>query len=274
MPVLIALVYAYSNTVVEYKCVCSFSVSLIVRLLQVPYTPGMTVDPVSVLIQSQGGLASAAIAAFSIAALATSGIGVSLSVSNTVKRLLKTFTHLSSRTTPLQLLPQRIGKSQRRAQSVAQPGTIRAPSVLDCVAILLTVVPPAIASMGDSNIFLTATHFAGAYGSTLIYGVLPPTMAWAARTQQQRQNEQEGRPQQLADRLLTGGRPVLLGLAGAGLVVEGLQLVIDVPGLAPQAVATTVQPVFEVASASLTSVSLSAAQLAASVQQPLVQPMM
>ena len=217
----------------------------------VPYTEGMATDPVDYLISSQGGFASAAIASFSLAALATSAIGVTLSVSSFFKQQLCEHTTLGS--------PGACDIAQgRKACEAPRSGNATAPaytpSTLDCVAVLLTLAPPTVASMGDSNVFLTATHLAGAYGDTLLYGILPPMLAWAAR---------DHVPQ--GKRLLAGGKPVLLGIVGAGVAVAGLQLSLDLPGLQTDAMATMTQPVFDVASAGITTVSASAAQLASAV---------
>ena len=205
----------------------------------VPFTPGFVQDPVDVLIQQQGGFASAAIALFSISALATSAIGVTLSVSSFFKNQLANLTTL--------------GAGAQSSSSAAEAAY--APSVLDCTAIVLTLAPPTLASMADSNIFLIATHLAGAYGMTLLYGMLPPAMAWAARSEAPHKRQ-----------LLAGGKPVLLGLVGAGVAVEGVLLSKDLPGLHPSAT-SMVQPVFEVASTSLSS----AAQWASTMQAPLLQ---
>jgi tyrosine-specific transport protein len=238
----------------------------------VPYTPGLVRDPVDVLIQQQGGFAGAAIALFSIAALATSAIGVTLSVSSFFKNQLSNLTTLGTSSSGTS---SDSCSSSSRSTSGSSTGSSNeedaaqyTPSVLDCAAVLLTLVPPTVASAGDTNIFLLATHLAGAYGMTLLYGVLPPALAWAAR-ERRGATTRGARASGRSRRLLAGGKPVLLGLVGAGVVIEGVLLSKDLPGLQPEASAV-VQPVFDVASSSLSSVSATASQWASVVPVPIL----
>lgn len=205
----------------------------------VPFSGDTGLDPVDVLIESQGALGGSAIAAFSLAALATSAIGVTLSLSSFFKNKLSEMTTLGE-----------IGGAQSAS---ATPGG-HVPSVLECTALLLTLMPPTIASMGNTDVFLPATHVAGAYGMTLLYGLLPPLLAWRWRG-----NAHAGERQQL----LAGGKPVLLGLVGAGAAVEVLQLRRDLADSSTSSAAfLEQQPVYEVAvaaDAALSSVSATAA---------------
>jgi tyrosine-specific transport protein len=194
----------------------------------VPFTTGTSIDPVDVLIQTQGPFGGTAIAAFSVAALSTSAIGTTLSLSNFFRNKLAEVT---------------------KRCVVEPPAVVKAhhtPRVRDCTALLLTLAPPTAAAMASTDIFLTATHLAGAYGMTLLYGLLPPALAWSARDSNS-----------VGKQLLAGGKPVLLGLLGSAVAVEGLQLQLDLPGSqAGQFATAVVQPAYEVASAGESIMSL------------------
>ena len=216
----------------------------------VPFHPGMAAeDPLDVLIASQGAAGGAAITLFSVAALMTSAIGTTLSLSSFFGNKLAALAPRSA-TTPAQ------------SPGAASPGA-HTPSTRHCVALLLTLVPPTAASMASTDIFLTATHLADAYGMTLLYGLMPPVLAWAAR-------DSHGTRRQM----LAGGRPLLAGLSCAGIAVGLLQLQQDLPGSnTAAAVSSAVQPVFDVANALPAAgemlwlqVPVAASQLVASLQ--------
>lgn len=50
------------------------------------------------------------------------------------------------------------------------------------VALLLTLCPPLALAAANPDNFLGALAFAGGYGMTLLYGLLPPLMAWQLRS--------------------------------------------------------------------------------------------
>jgi tyrosine-specific transport protein len=226
----------------------------------IPYVPGSSADPLDVLIRSQGSVGGSAVALFSVAALATSAIGVTLSLSSFFRNKLAELTTLDQVELPGMKLSHMDSDGMQQKHQ---------PSVQDCAALGLALLPPTLASMTGADIFLTATHLAGSYGMTLLYGLLPPVLAWASR-----EDATVGR------QLLHGGKPVLLGLGVASVVVSALQLQRDLPevGTSGTAAATSVvQPVFEMASGlpsagdSLAmTVSAAAGQLVASLPTAVV----
>lgn len=193
----------------------------------VPYTPGVSVDPLEVLISSQGPIAGTAVAVFSLAALATSAIGTTLSLTSFITTKLESLTSINQLSIKL---PQFPGISPGSLMSkVTQPPVAKsaeseswpAPTPAHVCAVLLTLTPPTIASMSGTDIFMTATHLAGAYGMTALYGLLPPVLAWSVR----RKADVEGTQ---GNQLLPGGEPILAGLFAAGVGVFSLQLQADV----------------------------------------------
>ena len=199
----------------------------------VPFTEGVSVDPVAELISSQGPVAGTAVAVFSLAALATSAIGTTLSLTSFITTKLETLTSINQRPFHLPQLPQlrdpsssAVLKSRNKRGSLPQASSSAAesesgPKPAHVCAVLLTLTPPTIASMSGTDIFMTATHLAGAYGMTALYGLLPPILAWAVRRNGEAVPAERGQ-------LLPGGEPVLAGLFAVGAGVFSLQLKEDV----------------------------------------------
>lgn len=88
------------------------------------------------------------------------------------------------------------------------------------LAFLLAIVPPSLLANGNPEVFLSATSIAGAYFDTLLYGVLPPTMAFALRAQRKRQTG-------AAETLIPGGVPALAICAIGALGVAASKLAGD-----------------------------------------------
>lgn len=207
----------------------------------VPFTEGVSVDPVAQLISSQGPVAGTAVAVFSLAALATSAIGTTLSLTSFITTKLESLTAINQIPFQLPQLPQlpelrdpsssavlrsRNKKSSlppktQSDESAPESASASAPTPAHVCAVLLTLTPPTIASMSGTDIFMTATHLAGAYGMTALYGLLPPILAWAVRRNGDAVPLNRGQ-------LLPGGEPILAGLFAAGVGVFSLQLKGDV----------------------------------------------
>lgn len=223
--------------------------------------PSVAGDPVDVLIATGGPVAGSALAIFSLAALATSAIGTTLSLSSFFSTKLRTHTTIAD--VKLPPLPKRVKDSAaRQAQEDAERRENYQLDAPHLAAVLLTLLPPTAVSLSNADIFMTATHLAGAYGMTALYGLLPPALAWAAR-----ESGAGGAAVSGERRLLPGGRLALLGLGVMGCVVEGLQLRADLgldEGDMPAGVQSALQPVYAVASAaggSFTDVSTVASSI-------------
>lgn len=79
----------------------------------------------------------------------------------------------------------------------------------------LVFLPPLIFSYFYPALFLTALNYAGAFGAVVLFGIIPVAMAWKGRYVEMRQGE----------RLVPGGKPVLLLIAGFAGFVFLMQLI-------------------------------------------------
>ncbi|MEO0648098.1 MAG: aromatic amino acid transport family protein, partial [Cyanobacteria bacterium J06650_10] len=73
---------------------------------------------------------------------------------------------------------------------------------------LLTFVPPLLLSLINPNVFYEAIDFAGAFGISILFGIIPALMVWRLRG--------ENTP---SVPLLVGGRPLLMGMIAIAIGV-------------------------------------------------------
>ena len=150
---------------------------------------GGAVDPVA-LVSARGGSAGGLVDAFSAAAVTTSYIGFALALSELVDDALR------------DALPD---PRLRKAASYA-----------------LALAPPAVFAAVYPDAFLGALDAGGAFGCTVLFGVLPPLMAWRERYG----GDQDSVSSIAVDRDylgLPGGKPVLLAVGGAAAAVVASQ---------------------------------------------------
>lgn len=85
-------------------------------------------------------------------------------------------------------------------------------------AMAMAVVPPLIVSTTYPDAFLMATDIAGGYCMTMLYGVLPPVMAWTMHAKSSDDNGGGDGDQ----KMLSRAKPALLGvgLFACGIVLE------------------------------------------------------
>eukprot|EP00667_Euglena_gracilis_P007185 EG_transcript_7249 len=140
-----------------------------VALGLVPYEAG--VDPLQVLSQEGNEVLQVAVQTFALSAVSTSAIGFVLGL--------------------VDFFDDSLGKR------LSLPG-----SALRPYAFTLTVVPPLIFALSYPQVFFDALQFAGIYGVSTLFGLVPPLMAWRARAAMP----------QLDKPLLPGGRLTLLGM--------------------------------------------------------------
>ena len=121
------------------------------------------------------------------------------------------------------------------------------------LALALTLLPPLALAASNPDNFLGALQIAGGYFMTLLYGVLPPLMAWqlrkkmvatkqqqaaedggALQPQQQQQSWLQAQPkqpqqqqQQQHEEMVPGGQPVLAGMFSMAMVIEVSRLAAD-----------------------------------------------
>jgi len=150
---------------------------------------GGSIDPVA-LVSARGGNAGAFVDAFSAAAVTTSYIGFALALSELVDDALR--------------------------DALADPRARKA------TAYAAALAPPAVFAAVYPDAFLGALDAGGAFGCTLLFGVLPPLMAWKERY--------SGASGDVAVAAVTrdyqglpGGKPVLLAVGGAAASVIAAQ---------------------------------------------------
>lgn len=173
---------------------------------------GGKIDPVRILIETQGDLAGAAIGIFSLVAICTSSIGGAMSLSEFMKaEFKKWFT----------------GKKKEKIEEFG----ITVDEKL--AALILTLgLPSSIASVASPGLFFAATRIAGGYGMTLLYGILPPIMAWCIRhPTEQSANNQGTKTGLKRGPFVPGGRPVLASLTSFAASIEIGKLMTDLKGI-------------------------------------------
>ncbi|GMH35841.1 hypothetical protein BSKO_03709 [Bryopsis sp. KO-2023] len=163
---------------------------------------GGTIDPLRVLIETQGSYVGTGLEVFSLLAIVTSFIGTSLGLTGYMLSEIKGWQSKLSEGNGIQdLIPVDVSKMDENARKA--------------VAMSLVLIPPSVAASINPNLFFTATQIAGAYGMTLLYGIMPPLMAWCVR------HPIEGHsPKASKKRMVPGGRPVLASLASCAAALE------------------------------------------------------
>lgn len=81
---------------------------------------------------------------------------------------------------------------------------------------LMVIVPPLLLACAYPHLFLTALHYAGAFGAVILFGILPALMAWSVRYSQNRGIQKA---------ILPGGKVVLVSIILFALFIIGLQFV-------------------------------------------------
>ncbi|KAL5569308.1 hypothetical protein UlMin_025883 [Ulmus minor] len=160
------------------------------------------VDPVELLMSVKWSGVSYMVEAFSLLAVGTSLIGTLLGFSEFFKEQLANFSWNSSSRQTLQRMNKFFGVRNWW-------GTDK----IRFTAMAMAVVPSLFVSTTVPDAFSAATDIAGGYCMTMLYGVLPPAMAWAMHSGEGEDSEENA---------LSKARPVLLGvgLFACGIVVE------------------------------------------------------
>ncbi|KAI8563724.1 hypothetical protein RHMOL_Rhmol03G0131100 [Rhododendron molle] len=171
-------------------------------------------DPVELLILSgRWSGVSFMVEAFSLLAVGTSTIGTLLGFSEFFKEQLNNISLNSPSTqTPDHLFGLRKWWGRNKVSFTATAMVIAPPLFVS------TVVPDAFSAATDIAILQTMKENVeqGGYCMTMLYGVLPPAMAWAAMTN--RENEEKKTDQ----KAISTTRPALLGvgLFACGIILE------------------------------------------------------
>ena len=150
-------------------------------------SPSYHIDPVNVLISESGNpLIGTLVQGFSFIAIATSFLGTTMGVSETIRSELHTWVS---------------GTEKFSFSNVFQEE-----DVSRNLALGLTLVPPLVwTTTGDPKAFINVLSIAGGYGMTLLYGIFPPMMAHKSRGMMDKETNVL---------LLPGGNAMLGGLFG------------------------------------------------------------
>ncbi|KAL1292594.1 hypothetical protein HN51_053166 [Arachis hypogaea] len=150
------------------------------------------IDPVEVLYRVRWSGVPLMVGAFSLLALGTSLIGTLLAFSEFFKEQLKSLSWHSTS---------------------AQKGNWWGRNKVNLTAVTMVVAPSLFVSTTFPDAFSAATDIAGGYCMSVLYGVLPPAMAWAM---------DKGESKHSGERELSNARPALIvvGLFACGIVVE------------------------------------------------------
>ncbi|KAL6952696.1 hypothetical protein U1Q18_022011 [Sarracenia purpurea var. burkii] len=159
------------------------------------------VDPLDLLMSVRWSGLSFMVDAFSLLAVGTSLIGTLLGFSQFFKEQLNnSLLRESPSTQPNK--PFGLRKWWERNK-------------VGCTAIAMVVAPPLFVSTAVPDAFSAATDIAGGYCMTVLYGVLPPAMAWAMHSRRCEGAEKD-------QKAILTGRPAILGIGlfACGIVME------------------------------------------------------
>ncbi|XP_059457368.1 uncharacterized protein LOC132187172 isoform X3 [Corylus avellana] len=161
------------------------------------------VDPVELLMRVKWSGVSIMVETFSLLAVGTSLIGTLLGFSEFFKEQLNNFSWQSPSTQKL----------QQRPNNIFGLRTWWGRNKTSFTAMAMAVTPSLFVSTTVPDAFSAATDIAGGYCMTMLYGVLPPAMAWMMLNKEAEDTEQKA---------FSKARPLLLGvgLFACGIVVE------------------------------------------------------
>ncbi|XP_023540721.1 uncharacterized protein LOC111800990 [Cucurbita pepo subsp. pepo] len=160
------------------------------------------VDPVELLLRVRWSGVSYMVEWFSLLAVGTSMLGTLLSFSEFFKEQLRNIFFNFSTSETLQ-----------EPSNVALKRNWWEMNKVSLIAMAIAVGPSLLVSTTNPDSFSAATDIAGGYCMTMLYGVLPPAMAWAMHSRES---------EDTSFKTLLRERPALfgLGLFACGIMVE------------------------------------------------------
>lgn len=168
------------------------------------------VDPVELLMRVKWSGVSYMVEGFSLLAVGTSLIGTLLGFSEFFKEQLNSLSWNSTLTQTLQkkpILPYELRKWW-------------AGNKISFASVAMAVIPSLFVSTTIPDAFSTATDIAGGYCMTMLYGVLPPAMAWTMHNKE--------RDDASNQKTLSRARPVLLAVGLLACAIVGEQILQDI----------------------------------------------
>lgn len=172
-----------------------------------------SVDPLQLLNQLDLPGMAPAVSAFSLLAISTSFMGTFLSLSTYLQAQVRAANDAFLRSS-------RPDETTRRSLPVKE------------AAFLCTLLPPLVIAWHNSDSFLPAAEFAGAYGATTLYALMPPLMAWSlmqsTSTSSSSDTASASSATGAAFSVFGGGsRWVLASMTSAAVGLEGYKLATD-----------------------------------------------
>ena len=129
-------------------------------------------DPLAALMAGGDGTVALVVGGFSFCAIATSFIGTAIGVNAFAQPRLERWAE------------ERAPPGTRRRSAASSESSRRAEKLgMRAVTYALMLSGPAAIAVTNPDVFLPATNFAGAYGMTAMFGILPPVMAFKMRAQ-------------------------------------------------------------------------------------------
>jgi len=116
------------------------------------------VDPVGFITAGSSGVVATAIKVFSASALSTSAIGACVAAKQYIANEFRYFRAVAD-------------------DALVSDGRVMDTKVSELAVLLLVLLPGTKTAIDNPSVFIVASKFAGAYGSSCLYGLLPPLMA-------------------------------------------------------------------------------------------------
>ncbi|XP_077250706.1 uncharacterized protein LOC143890054 isoform X2 [Tasmannia lanceolata] len=181
------------------------------------------VDPLDLLLRVRWDGVSTMVQAFSLLAVGTSMIGTLLGFFQFFEEQLSNLFSISSSTQILQ--PEKSSALKRNEGGFFDMGKWWRSNKINFMATSIAIAPPLLVSITVPDAFSAATDISGGYCMTILYGVLPPAMAWAMQAR--------GGGDENSGNALFGAKPALVGvgLFACGIVME--QILQDLSMLHP-----------------------------------------
>ncbi|XP_031383117.1 uncharacterized protein LOC116197205 isoform X2 [Punica granatum] len=161
---------------------------------------GSVSDPVDLLLRVRWDGVPFMVEAFSLLAVGTSLIGTLLGFSEFFKEQLKNYVMSEA---PLKW-------SSKHAIELSGLRNWWGRKRIGLMSMVMVVAPSLLVSITVPDAFSAATDIAGGYCMTMLYGILPPAMAWAMQRRE------------LNEEAISSSRPALVGvgLFACGIVME------------------------------------------------------
>ncbi|CAI5991405.1 unnamed protein product [Closterium sp. NIES-65] len=219
----------------------SFPTSL-ATALSAPALPALAFpaqDPFQLFMHQATPLQSAAVLAFSFLAVATSFLGSSLALSEFYMEQIGNLVFggkAAETKAEDQLQKQQEGGTSGVDIKEAGLGFVR--SHVREVGFLLALCPPLAVALANPGAFVAASKAAGAYGMTVLYGILPPLMFYMHHKQKAENEAKATGSAGGSFWVQPGGSLALASMGGLSCAVIAGQAVIDASVISPGSLAS------------------------------------